>query len=51
MNDTLKKAEKIVMWYHNLPPDYIGINEIIHKRKNLSTLYFYLNSQLGVLIR
>jgi hypothetical protein len=47
LNETTQQIEQIVDWYHNLTPDFTGINDLMYKRIQLSTLLFYYSVELG----
>ena len=49
LESTLLIVHDIVDWYNGLPEDYLGINEIIHKRRILATNLFYLTTEVGYL--
>jgi hypothetical protein len=41
MNDsTLDDIETLVQWYHDLPDDYQGLNDLIYVRRKLASLSF-----------
>jgi len=47
LNETTQQIEQIVDWYHNLTPDFTGINDLMYQRIQLSTLLFYYSTELG----
>lgn len=47
LNETTQQIEQIVDWYHNLTPDFTGINDLMYQRIQLSTLLFYYSVELG----
>ena len=47
LNETTQQIKQIVDWYHNLTPDYTGINELMYQRIQLATLLFYYSVELG----
>jgi hypothetical protein len=47
IESTLLIVHEIVDWYNGLPEDFVGINELIHKRRILATNLFYLTTEIG----
>jgi len=47
LNETTQQIKQIVDWYHNLTPDFTGINDLMYQRIQLSTLLFYYSVELG----
>lgn len=37
----------ITEWYKDLPPDYLGVNELIHNRQRLAGFSYEFASELG----
>jgi len=47
IEETTQQIQQIVDWYHNLTPDFTGINDLMYQRIQLSTLLFYYSVELG----
>lgn len=43
----IQEIEKIITWYNQLPADFTGINELMHKRQQLTVMIYPLNSYLA----
>lgn len=52
LNKTIEEIKEIISWYHDLPMDYNGINEIMFQRIQLITyLAFYVPEMSDARIR
>lgn len=43
---TLGKIERIVNWWEKLPPDYTGLNDVMHARQRLSSYLYAMATDL-----
>ncbi len=47
METTVKEIDSIVEWYRELPSDFVGINDLKHKRQQLAGLSDWYATVLG----
>ena len=47
IEEVTHEITEIVKWYHCLPMDYSGINELMYNRVQLSTLLFFYSTEIG----
>jgi hypothetical protein len=47
IEEVTHEITEIVKWYHCLPMDYSGINELMYNRVQLSTLLFFYATEIG----
>lgn len=45
---TLEKVERIVNWWEKLPPDYTGLNDLMHARQLLSAHLYGIATDLAL---
>ena len=48
MPEIQEEIVEIVMWYRDLPPDYLGINDLIHNRQKLVGYQVEFATELGI---
>lgn len=44
---TIEKINKIVDWWARLPPDFTGLNDVMHARQELSAFSFVLATDMA----
>lgn len=48
MSDVIKKVNNIVDWWARLPPDYTGLNDVMHARQELSAFSFVMATDMAL---
>jgi hypothetical protein len=47
IHECLDNLQNIVDWYHGIPIDFLGINELMNQRRKLVTWFYYFNVAVG----
>ena len=45
--DEINEIREIITWYQNIQPDYLNVNELMHKRQKLAAASYFFATSVG----